>query len=75
KKELEQQQREQGTAPMALSKIDRDHYGDHDYWTARRLYVLRWTTGLSYREIAKQTGIPKSTVQRRVKEHREASTS
>ena len=37
KKELEEQQREQGTAPMALSKIVRNHYGDHAYWTARRL--------------------------------------
>ena len=69
--ELEQRQREQETSSAALSSMDRNHYGDHAYWTARRLYVLRRTTGLSYREIAEQTGIPKSTVQRRVKQHQE----
>ena len=71
KKELQHQQRGQETSPATLSKTEVDHYGDHDYWTARRLYVLRQTAKLSYREIAEQTGIPKSTIQRWVNQYRE----
>ncbi|MDD3492539.1 MAG: hypothetical protein PHZ19_03475 [Candidatus Thermoplasmatota archaeon] len=43
------------------------HYGDRTYWTPQRLYRLRAChPDLSYRDLEEKTGIPKSTIQRRV---------
>ena len=39
----------------------RKHYGDRKYWTKERLQKLR-DEGLSYPQIADQTGIPQTTV-------------
>ena len=43
----------------------RKHYGDRKYWTKERLQKLK-EDGLSYQQIADQTGIPKTTVHDRI---------
>lgn len=50
-----------------LSETDRANYGNHKYWTSKRLYELkRAFPEMSYRVMEKRTGIPKSTIQRRI---------
>lgn len=74
KKELEQQLHRQDADHLIFSENDREHRGDRAYWTGKRLHTLRQAGGLSYREMEQKTGIPKSTVQRRVRKYRQAST-
>lgn len=53
-------------------EVPSPHFGDRNYWTPRRLYQLRVRhPDLSYRDMEEKTGIPKSTIQRRVAHYRQ----
>jgi len=53
-----------------IESIEEEHYGDNEYWDGEELYSLKVSyPDLTYRKMSEITGIPKSTIQLRIKEY------
>jgi len=53
-----------------IESIEEEHYGDNGYWNGEQLYSLKVSyPDLTYRKMSEITGIPKSTIQLRIKEY------
>ena len=53
-----------------IESIEEEHYGDNEYWDGEQLYSLKVSyPDLTYRKMSEITGIPKSTIQLRIKEY------
>ena len=53
-----------------IGSVGKEHYGDNEYWDGEQLYSLKISyPDLTYRKMSEITGIPKSTIQLRIKEY------